>query len=837
MGPWWLLVLLFSPLLLTVSGCSGCNKDPATQQEEEEKAEAERKKKEAEKPKPNFESRGLGTLPPNRLMASSHCKPGHWTAAVLSDAKANNFDFLGDMEIEVLNGENRPQPLFATPFELTISRQIALSKGQSKSLDSVFFVPINAQKTTVSGNVSARGGGRSPLPPMLAMRMPSYQYHFLVLARTPESYSYLDAEVQQNSDRDSNRFFCIRPFRRAGNMTEVNPYYKVSYVESGKRAMLPSHAMLWTSIAVVLWDDAEPTTLDVEQQQALLDWLHWGGQIILSGPGTLDTLKGSFLEPYLPAKAAGTREISDEDLGEINAFSGKQMRRLAPTKKWTGVKFEKQPEAEFMPHSGELLVERRVGRGRIVVSAFRLSDRSLTTWPGLDEFYNAFLLRHPPRTFLDVQEDNQLRAVWSDTHKAKNWDAAEITNLRFFARDEGVSLADYAPDRPKPRPTAENADPYAGFRMSSTPEPMDLNASTTISAPGIAAWNDFSPAAREARKSLNTAARIEVPKRSFVVTLLAIYLGVLVPLNWSIFRAIGRVEWAWAAAPIVAVLCTVAVIRLAQLDIGFVRSRNEIAVLEIQSGYSRAHLTRYNALYTSLSTPYDFTFDDGGAAALPFPTVAEPDKFTMVSGQERHAIRYVTGEQAVLQDVPVSSNSTMLMHSEETFDLGGKLELKPNPIGGIRLSNGTKIKLQGIVLLKKDSAGNLQTAWIRSVEPEREKDVDWVRTSGVTTGRRLWAEFREKDPLTVTPGDTKSSELNLRELVNLAEKNEDMRPGEIKLVAWTDEALKGLTISPESAQSRHAAVVVAHLSYGEESPLHPDENHPEKPREVKYYTD
>jgi hypothetical protein len=64
-----------------------------------------------------------------------------------------------------------------------------------------------------------------------------------------------------------------------------------------------------------------------------------------------------------------------------------------------------------------------------------------------------------------------------------------------------------------------------------------------------------------------------------------------------------------------------------------------------------------------------------------------------------------------------------------------------------------------------------------------------------------------------------------------------MRPGEIKLVAWTDEELPGLTIAPHSAQSRHAAVVVAHLSYGEEPLLRPDVNRPDTPEKVKYYTD
>ena len=41
-------------------------------------------------------------------------------------------------------------------------------------------------------------------------------------------------------------------------------------------------------------------------------------------------------------------------------------------------------------------------------------------------------------------------------------------------------------------------------------------------------------------------------------------------------------------------------------------------MLEVQGGYSRAHLTRYMALYSSLSTTYDIRFDDPSALAQPF---------------------------------------------------------------------------------------------------------------------------------------------------------------------------------------------------------------------------
>ena len=533
-GALWLALWILSPILLALPGCSGCNKDPATIQAELEKAEAEKKKKEAEKPKPDFETRGLGTQPSNQLMLSNNCKPGHWTSAVLQDTKANNFDFLGDMEIEIQDGQSHPLGLLATPFELSTSRQITLPKGQAKVLDSVLFVPQNAQKSVASCRVSGRGGGRTAFEPpqTLLARMPSYQYHFIVLARIPEQYRYLDRD----------RFFCVKPYLSQDIMDyDFEPYYKVSFLNGEKRPALPSHAMLWTSIAIMLWDDASPGGFDADQQHALLDWLHWGGQIIMSGPDTLDTLKGSFLEPYLPAVSTGAREISAADLAEINAFSGKPIRKLAPVKPWTGVKLEKHPQASFVPNSGELLVERRVGRGRIIVSAFRLSDRDFTIWPGVDEFFNAYLLHHAPRRFTETAEADVVRAVRKDGNAAKNWDAAEVSNLRYFARDAGILLQDYGPDFPKAPQLPDNSR-FGGWQnppvpQSYPPDASDLTNVSSVKGPGVAAWNDFSPAARAAREELNSAARIEVPKRAFVIAVLVLYLAFLVPFNWCFFRA------------------------------------------------------------------------------------------------------------------------------------------------------------------------------------------------------------------------------------------------------------------------------------------------------------
>src|SRR5204863_9038441 len=166
-----------------------------------------------------------------------------------------------------------------------------------------------------------------------------------------------------------------------------------------------------------------------------------------------------------------------------------------------------------------------------------------------------------------------------------------------------------------------------------------------------------------ARQILTEAAGIEIPSADFVIKVLAIYLLVLVPLNWGVFWLLGKVEWAWIAAPLIALFGAGAVIRLAQLDIGFARSRTEVAVLEIQGGYERAHLTRYTALYSSLSSSYTLAFDDPSALALPF--ASGPRNEGLLSITNYNDVSFRRDKDTSLAGVQVSSNSTGMVHSEQ----------------------------------------------------------------------------------------------------------------------------------------------------------------------------
>src|SRR5208283_3370801 len=97
-----------------------------------------------------------------------------------------------------------------------------------------------------------------------------YQYDLLVLARQPERYRYL---IKAES---------VRPITDNYNPAEDGYLYRVILPRLGTRAPVPSQPLLWTSVAYIVWDDAAPQLFDRDQEQALLDWLHWGGHLIVS---------------------------------------------------------------------------------------------------------------------------------------------------------------------------------------------------------------------------------------------------------------------------------------------------------------------------------------------------------------------------------------------------------------------------------------------------------------------------------------------------------------------------------------------------------------------------
>jgi hypothetical protein len=358
---------------------------------------------------------------------------------------------------------------------------------------------------------------------------------------------------------------------------------------------------------------------------------------------------------------------------------------------------------------------------------------------------------------------------------------------------------------------------------------------------------------------------------------LAVYLLVLVPLNWLVFWTIGRVEWAWIAAPLIAIGGAAAVIRLAQLDIGFARSRTEVAILEVQGGYERAHLTRYSALYTSLSSSYTLGFEESSALAMPF-TVGAPNEQMLINAQYSD-VAFRRDKETALTGVQVSSNSTGMVHSEQMLPLGENpketesLILVGDDAKGYSVRNTTELMLRDVGVFRRvdvpgqdgepsEYAPRIETAYVRQLDAGNSAALRFEplkyeppKTSGEQNSQtrpppatlqsllrkpypRVWLPQWEQVPVLKSgregqqqesgePAQADTPRVQLTRLARLAADRLRLMPGDVRLVGWTDQRLPGLRIRPDAPQNLTYTLVVAHLARGELPRVRADRNRAE----------
>lgn len=869
-----LLALLLGLTAASLPGCRGCLPENPLARLKREDAE---KKRQPEKPKPDFEIDRPMLVPcDDNSLRQQLVKHGHWVMAI-QPMKANNFDFQGEVESACIRTSGDPIGVPNTAFRVKTARPAALPKGQQKLLETThFLIPPprlsdefrTMPRVSLETRLRARRGGRE----MAYGREPTtglspYQYFLVVLSDNADRYANLNlmATVLLPLDDDQDQ------------LLDTVAHYRVLLPETKRYVPIPSQPLAWTSIAHVIWDGLNPHRLTAAQQQAVIDWLHWGGQMVISGPESLDQLRGSFLDEYLPALAGSALQLGPERFEQLdqswsvaNDRNGERaVLAVGAERPLVGVELQPRPGAADVGGTGGLVLERRVGAGRIVVTAFPLAARQIKNWGSFDSFLNSGLLRRPHRRFLLNPTTQMVNVEWADfPGHAMQLDPRFVTNLRYFTRDASQLLE--APAAVGRR--SESAKRFAGEADVAPALETRPALPLATASEDAASWNDASGAAEAARTALRDAAGISIPKSGFVLRVLAIYLLVLVPVNWAVFRAIGRVEWAWLAAPLIAITGAVAVVRLARLDIGFASSRTEIGVMELQGGYGRGHLTRYTALYTSLSTNYQLGFDNDSAVALPFP-IRIPWARSPLDPVQTITLR--RERDLALSDFQVASNSTGMVHSEVMHELGGQLDLRGDAQRGWTLRNATSLSLKDAGLLRCDPQGRIHLGWLGDVPPAASRRVEFVladdqvrpyfaawsdsptaysyerqaedllrRLDSSSDGTLSKDELEKDRALAAYFGDSprgrqaavgrselqkwsvasREGDVVLGRLLELASNQWRLQPGDCRLVAWTDQEFPGLSVQPRPSQTLLKTVVIAHLARGDWAPAKPDAN-------------
>ncbi|MGL4512820.1 MAG: hypothetical protein ACRCT8_06990 [Lacipirellulaceae bacterium] len=812
---------------------SGCRDETPT-----ERAEREARAAEAEKRRLDEEASaalvrfGAARAAPSPLKGGVLAvKPGHW-ASVDQPVEAGREPFEGQLAQRVVDPSGTPATVAGTRYAVAASRPLLLAGAAKKSLKTPLLVPAAPRGSEKPPRLRLTTALRSRQGTLVydqmtpIVQLADHQYSIVVLASDPTPYGYLDSLRVV----DPGTPFELDIEALGGTRAQRN--YRVVGIRAGSAGTsvgLAESPFEWTSIAYVVWDQASPDALNPAQRRALIDWVTWGGTLLVSGPGSLDALRGSFLEPLLPAKSLGVRQLGVDDLAPLRREWGVGAKRASDPLaraglRWSGVELAPTKNATSPAGLGGLVVERRFGRGRVVVTAMGLAEPGLVNWRGgFENFVNNALLRRPPRAFGLVagsdgatiaaanEEDQRPVATWRDA-KRPRFDASANTPLRLFVRDSHARSVERSPSE---------SDDGQGFSK----------AAPALARGGYAAWDDDSPVARAARDVLRESAGIATPGASFVLGCLVAYLVLLVPMNWLFFYALGRLEGAWVAAPLIAVLGGIAVTRQTQLDIGFVRSQVEVAVLETQPDSPRGVLTRFTALYSSLATTHEVEFSGASAVAAPFAprhaSEAEPGP----------AVRPITltlerQERTRLRGLFVASASTELLRSEELLDVAamapegssgvGRVVLGRAPDGSLRIENYTRWRLQHVAVVERPEKGprapRLAGCWIGDLGPGAVSAVAFLpiettpsKVGGVVAFAAERSADRSEEAATRTE-NTLDGSLDLAPIESLALDPREFERGERRVVARIAESLAGIDVTPRPSQRRGATLLVGRLS-------------------------
>ncbi len=808
----WLSLCVALPWLV---GCEGCQSNDGIQAE-------------AELPTSPFSAQPIAPFPAGESSSEHRLKPGHWFTATIP-LQSNREDERGTLQISagrLISDQLGQQRSVSQP--LLAERPVVLPKGQRKQLDFRFLAPlpekIDSRLAYLRNRLTTRRQGLVYDSGERDIRLlRPEQYFFVVLTTRPERFvSFQVADwVKPPSDPDAFE----------SSATPVN--YRLVFPKSDDLIALPETMLDWSSTAYLLWDDVEMDRLTPGQQQAVVDWLNWGGRIIVNGRYADQTLANSLLSKRLPMTPEKLSELDGASFAEmLRAWSvenddttARQIALVENNTSLVGIDGPIDVATEALPGTSDLVLSRRIGLGSIVMTRFDVTTDLLKNWKSRNSFYNNLLLRRPPRQY--ATEEGSVEMRFADAWQGSMSSPLLNSPFRIYARDgllrrelpdQGKANAQASPDRvpdaeietvaandgaeAEDRPAAVSAKPAASFDR----DPLESwftpgNVSEPLG--GVGAWTDRSPVAITALDGLTQESGIAIPPASFVARSLAWYLVILVPLNYLVFRLLRRLEYAWLAVPVIAIGGAIVVARAARLDIGFARLQNEVSVLEMQPQYDRVHISNYVAIYSSLGTNYDLTFDTPDAVALPVGLLKEG-----VGEQTPARLQFGMAEGPILAGVPVASNRTRLIHAEQILSVGGPIAWDA---AQSKLENRSTLELTDAFILRRTEEDVVQVAVLGDVATGSEQTVRFSEQAA--------ADLADDLPLPI------------RELMSGLRSGRNLRPGETRLIARVPQPPSKMAIEPAASQASHHAVLIAHLEYPRLPQPKKDVNLPAPPKE------
>jgi hypothetical protein len=746
---------------------------------------------------------------PNDILP--YLKANHWSMVGL-EMRANHEDYEGSLQ-------SRPVLLADQPHEMIYRRDARLIKSQRARLTMPILLPSIPKEL-----------GFQLIRPEAIRQDEEWLASLRVLEPHQQMVVVLSKEANDRFARWSQFKATLPSSGRRDDpiVLDKQRYYRMVLPLEPDKPLLSPHPLTWSPISHVIWDGLAPEALGVGQQQAMVDWLHWGGQLILvggGGPG-FTPLRESFLADYLPAEPAGINVARSGD--ELKPFSDAYpppsaghdpedpvaqnipwrdaweifgRRYKAPARILTTEKkplfitaLTPRPGATVIPLGGPddppLGVEWKVGRGRVLMLAVSLTDPDLMGWPGFDSLVRRVVLRRPEETQTAAMGYDISQGIVPPRYESLN--GPDLTTVRYLSRDLGA---------PARQALDEEGQPYSSLGYTVSPG----RGQPAVEVP-VGEWLDSSELPTLSRDTLENASGIEIPGRDFVRNVILAYIFVLVPLNYAICRyLLRRREWAWVVVPTLSLAFAIGVERAAAYDVGYDSSCDEVDLVETHGGYPRGHLSRFASLYSTGRVKFAISYpNDPTALALPLATGrALRGEDTIQSSFQTQPIPALTGFQ-------VQPRSLAMFRAEQMANLPGTVTISPPGDGPRTISN--------------ESGLDLNDAWV--IELRQAGTFKAVSLGSIAAGAKVpLGALEGVEPTAPVGSDQFDPGLFLGLLLKRAVASRPEEVGELRLIAWAGKPLPGQAIDPPVDRHRGFTLVVAHL---QPSPL-PD------PASARYY--
>jgi len=107
---------------------------------------------------------------------------------------------------------------------------------------------------------------------------------------------------------------------------------------------------------------------------------------------------------------------------------------------------------------------------------------------------------------------------------------------------------------------------------------------------------------------LRSALQVKLPSAGFIAGFLGLYIILVVPVNWLLFRKYKRMEFAWATVPVWAVMFAVAAYYIGAIYQRGTAAFSSLSFVEALPGSAEGRVTSYLSIYSPVRYWYDVTF-------------------------------------------------------------------------------------------------------------------------------------------------------------------------------------------------------------------------------------